>query len=384
MANNRSILMLTAEAGGGHKSVGLALKERFEGALLGFDLTVVNAFEELLDFPLSLINNAHRQIVRRSPALWNLLFESTSSGNRFSTIEGLTRLWTKDRVEELFDELNPSAVLSVIPLVNELIGEVAWDRGVPFAVVVTDMARVHPAWLSRRASIYCAPTEFVRNELVGLGIPGEKVFVTGLPTRRSFFIPPDDLVGLRGKLGIGRESFTVLMMGGGEGVGLSKQAVKELADLPGLELYIFTGRNSKLKKKIERRFEESAKVLGFVENVDEWLKAADLLITKSGPSTLVEAAASQTPTLFIGALPGQEQSIIDHLLWRAPGGNGNGLLCDASDISRRVSELMSSSAKRQELVDSIAGFANPSASAEVCSLIKDLIIEEKDEIRVYV
>lgn len=381
MSNDRTILMLTADAGACHKSVTLALEERFDKTLPGSRLEIVNAYEELLDFPLSLINNAHKQIVRYSPRLWNLLFETTSSGRRFSTIEGLARPLTKDRVEDLFDKMRPSAVISVIPLVNSLVGEVAARRGIPFVVVVTDMARIHPAWFSDSASLFCAPTEFSKAELVRLGVAADKISVTGLPARNRFFGKQHDREALRETLGIGQESFAILMMGGGEGVGVSKKAITELTGLPGVELYIFTGRNERLRKRIERRFGGSVRTLGFVNNVDEWLKAADLLITKSGPSTLVEAAACGLPTLFIGALPGQEQSIIDSLLLSSTAGEE--LLCSAESISGRIGELMVSAEKRQELVDSITDFASPGASTYVCALIETLLVGGADALHTY-
>lgn len=383
VSENPNILLLTADTGACHQSVSQAIKERFEKALPNHTLKLVDAYNDLLEFPLSFINTAHRQIVRRSPGLWNLLFESTSSGKRFSRIESFARPLAVDRVEEIFDEFDPVAVVSVVPLVNGLVGEVALRRGVPFIVMVTDMARIHPAWIAENPSLFCVTTQFAKDELVRLGVAEEKVFMTGLPTRRQFFrTEVFDKRALRAKLGIRQESFAVLMMGGGEGVGLSAKAVKELSVLGNVELYIFTGRNARLKKKIERRYGNSVKALSFVSNVDEWLKAADLLITKSGPSTLVEAAASQIPTLFIGALPGQEQSIIDYLIRASAGGED--MLCNEASISARVAELISSDQKRRDLVDSLTNFATPSASAEVCSLIGNLVTPKEEGARTYV
>lgn len=381
MAENRAVLMLTAETGGGHRSVSLAIKERFRKALPGYELQLVNAFDEVFDFPFSLISGAHRQIVRRSPVLWSLLFESTSTGRTFSRIESLARPWTKYRVKALFDAIRPCAVISVVPLVNELVGEIASRQGVPFAVVVTDMARIHPAWLSRQADIFCAPTAFAERELRDRGIPPEKIFLTGLPTRAGFFDKPIDRKALRRRLGIDESSFSILMMGGGEGVGLSERAIEEIISLPGLELNVIAGRNARLKKRICDRFKERVRALGFVENVHDWLMAVDLLVTKSGPSTLVEAAAARTPTLFVGALPGQEQSIIDNLISAVPGGRF--LVCDDSNVSRRIEQVMESDVVRSMLVNAIEDFANPAAADEVCLLVRSLINEQGNAAQAY-
>ncbi len=364
-------MLLTAETGGGHRSVSLAIKERLNRALPDCELKLINAFEDVFDFPFSLISGAHRQIVRRSPVLWSLLFESTSAGKRFSRIESLARPWIKSGIESLFDAVRPRAVVSVVPLVNELVGEIARRRGVPFAVVVTDMARIHPAWLSRHADAFCVATSFAERELADRGIPSDRIFLTGLPTRADFFVEPADRKALRWKLGVDESSFAVLMMGGGEGVGLSERAIEEIIGLTGLELYVIAGRNARLKKKIDDRFKGKVRTLGFVDNVHDWLKAVDLLVTKSGPSTLAEAAAARIPTLFTGALPGQEQSIIDNLIGAST--EGRLLVCDESNVARRIEQLMNSKEIRRKIVETLDEYANPTAADEVCLLIRSLI-----------
>jgi UDP-N-acetylglucosamine:LPS N-acetylglucosamine transferase len=376
MADKR-ILILTAETGAGHKSISSALKESFDRDE-GYRVEEVNAYSELLDFPLSIINSAHRRIVRLSPALWSVLFEATSPGRRFSRLEAMTRSLTRDKIEALFERTNPAAVISVVPLINARIGEEARRLDIPFIVVVADMARVHPAWLSGgTASLYCAPTGYVKEELVRLGVPEERIVVTGLPIRDKFFdVMPRDRSELRLRLGMERDAFVVLMMGGGEGIGLSGRAMRELSDVPGVQVFALTGRNKQLKRRIEKRH-PGVKALAFIDNVDEWLKGSDLLITKSGPNTLVEAAASRVPTLFMSALPGQEQSIIDSLLLSSTAGEE--LLCSAKSISTQIADLMGSGRKREKLAESISGFAYPSASADICALAGELVLREEDE-----
>ena len=48
------------------------------------------------------------------------------------------------------------------------------------------------------------------------------------------------------------------------------------------------------------------KVEGFVENMDEYMAAADCLVTKAGPGTIMEASTRGLPCLLSSFLPGQE------------------------------------------------------------------------------
>jgi 1,2-diacylglycerol 3-beta-galactosyltransferase len=54
--------------------------------------------------------------------------------------------------------------------------------------------------------------------------------------------------------------------------------------------------------------------LGFITNIAEYMVAADVLITKAGPGTIVEAASVGLPVLTTSYLPGQEEGNVDFVI----------------------------------------------------------------------
>ena len=83
---------------------------------------------------------------------------------------------------------------------------------------------------------------------------------------------------------------------------------------------IITGRNSVLERRLRAEtWPISVTVLGYVNNMAEWLAAADLLITKAGPGALAEAACLGTPALITGYIPGQESG---NVTWAEEHGAG--------------------------------------------------------------
>ena len=56
------------------------------------------------------------------------------------------------------------------------------------------------------------------------------------------------------------------------------------------------------------------RVMGFVENVHEWMRAAELVVTKAGPSSISEALVVGTPLVLSSALPGQEPPNVDYVV----------------------------------------------------------------------
>jgi len=52
-------------------------------------------------------------------------------------------------------------------------------------------------------------------------------------------------------------------------------------------------------------------VLGFVANMEDWMVAADVLVSKAGPGTIAEACACGLPVLLYDFFPGQEEGNIE-------------------------------------------------------------------------
>ncbi|MGQ9715978.1 MAG: glycosyltransferase, partial [Anaerolineae bacterium] len=63
-----------------------------------------------------------------------------------------------------------------------------------------------------------------------------------------------------------------------------------------------------------RRWEVPTVVCGFVTDMHRWMAAADVVVTKAGPSTVAEALALGKPVLLYGAVPGQEEGNITYVV----------------------------------------------------------------------
>ena len=75
------------------------------------------------------------------------------------------------------------------------------------------------------------------------------------------------------------------------------------------------GRNERLRARLaSKHWPAPLRVEGFVENIHEWMHAADLVVTKAGPSTITEALAVGTPMVISGAVPGQEPPNVPHVV----------------------------------------------------------------------
>jgi 1,2-diacylglycerol 3-beta-galactosyltransferase len=110
-------------------------------------------------------------------------------------------------------------------------------------------------------------------------------------------------------LGWKEGQFTVLLLGGAEGMApLRAIAMMLCAGTMPLQLAVVCGRNERLKTQLAgMHWPFLAHIYGFVENMSELMAAADVVVTKAGPSTIMEALNCGRPLLLSGAIPGQEE-----------------------------------------------------------------------------
>ena len=104
----------------------------------------------------------------------------------------------------------------------------------------------------------------------------------------------------------------MLLMGGASGSGRMDEQIAALAGAGlTLELTAVCGKNAGLQRRLAEMAAHltpgvKLEVLGYTDQIPLLMKAADVLITKAGPSTLFEAVACQLPAILTAHLPGQE------------------------------------------------------------------------------
>jgi len=175
-----------------------------------------------------------------------------------------------------------------------------------------------PAWFCPDVDLCVVATEQARSVALASGLAPHKVQVIGLPIRRSFTEALKLSRGeARARVGLTADRPCLLVTGGGAGIGrlmvIARALARRLAGHPvPPHLVIIAGRNRALARRLRaERWPLPVQVLEFVNNMAEWMAAADLLVSKAGPGTLAEAACLGLPILISGFIPGQETGNVE-------------------------------------------------------------------------
>lgn len=363
-------MMALVPAGGGHQSVARAVSE----ALLDLDpqvnvsLVNVSAGDNRLH-PVNALPQFYATVTIRAPQAWRAVFNATNGRLRYAPAEAALQSFVRPKVREILRADPPDIVVSLNPALGPVfrsaLADLGWRR--PLGVVVSDLVTLHHAWFCPGATWHAVPTEAARRACLAAGLPPTSVHVTGQPVAKGFCRAVADRAALRRSLGLPAEGHVVLIAGGGEGFGQVEATVDALAAsrVP-CQPVVIAGRNEGLRRRLLARAGQSGcRVLGYVTNMPDWMHAADLLITKAGPNTVMEAVHCRLPLILTGAIPGQEEANQAYVT-----SHGLGVVAlRPQEIAATVAALLHDEERLAAMRRAAERMSRPEAAQEVAGLI---------------
>jgi 1,2-diacylglycerol 3-beta-galactosyltransferase len=310
------ILFLFSDTGGGHRSASEAIIEALQ---LEYDNRITTQMVDIfLDFaprPLSYLPKWYPYMLL-FPEVWGAGYKLSNGSRRARLIVESAYPYVRRSLHKLINQNPADMIVSVHPLANDPFLHALGKHHPPFITVVTDLVTTHALWYDEDVELCLVPTEAARQRGLLANLKPEQVKVVGLPVADRFCQPIGDKNTLRQQLGWPAERLVVLLVGGGEGMGpLEKTAIAIAeANLP-ITLVIVAGRNVELKEHLNaRQWPMTTLIYGFVHEMPDFMRAADILVTKAGPGTISEALNAGLPMILYSRLPGQEDGNVDYVI----------------------------------------------------------------------
>jgi processive 1,2-diacylglycerol beta-glucosyltransferase len=169
----------------------------------------------------------------------------------------------------------------------------------------------------------------------------------------------------------------VLLMAGSFGVTGVLDFYEQLAKTgEKIQMVVITGRNIRLFDHFDKKIQEldtshNTKLLYFVDNVEDYMHIADLIVTKPGGLTVTESIACHLPMAIYSAYPGQEKENVDFLIKQKAA-----VLIDKKEGANEIIELLHSPEKLNEMKESCKKLALPNAAEDIFNLAKKLCGKE--------
>ena len=317
-----------------------------------------------------IVQRGYLSLLRNTPEIWDYLYDNPKVARRITGVKEFINKLNSSKLEELLDSFSPRAVVCTQAFPCGVVAAYKKKRrkNLPLIGVITDYV-AHCYWLYDEVDLYAVPHEITKRDLVKKGIEEKKIRVTGIPVDPKFGRMQDRNRIAEG-IGLNPSLPTVLIMGGGQGLGPLEEVVYSLDALPlSFQMIIVTGLNKSLRENLKKRESEIAKpvhIVGYVDNVEELMEISDIIVTKPGGLTTAEALVKGLAIVIAGCLPGQEEKnslflVNERVAVKA--GEGNDETAAVVDgLLRDHSRLSSFQAKSREL-------SRPGASSEIARIV---------------
>lgn len=289
-----NILILTGRFGMGHCSAAEALRQEILLKEPEAKVDVVDIIDYMLPGCNNIIYGGFNFMVSKCSGVYNFLNKVSEKCSRAP----FKRAFIK-KVEELLKTFEPKLIISTLPVCSQYISAYKSMRycTIPLHTYITDIT-AHEEWIAQNTDMYFVGSKSTKNILISKGVPAEKIVISGIPVKPAF---RNNSVNRKKQ-----STKEVLIMGGGLGlIPSSEMLLKRLSENKSIHITIITGKNQKLFSKIKKEFPE-IEVVGYTSKVYEYMRKANIVITKSGGITTFEAINCQTPLYVIKPFLSQE------------------------------------------------------------------------------
>ena len=298
------VLILTASVGEGHDLPARTLADQLRAESPGVEVVTEDGLRVMGKTFVLVSERGAGVVFFRFEWLWDATFWlCVGFGPTRRLTQKLARALGSRGLLRLIERVRPDVIVSVFPIATEVLGGLRRQGKVDIPVVagITDLAALH-YWAAPGVDLHLLthPESEAEVRCVAGQETGVQV-VHGLT--RPEFARPCDPARARAMLGLPAQGKVVLVSGGGWGVGDLESGIDTALALDDVEIVAcLCGRNDGLRARLAARYggETRVQLVGFTDQMSEWLAAADALVHSTGGLTVFEAYVRGCPTISYG------------------------------------------------------------------------------------
>ena len=377
--NTPKILIISSDTGGGHRSAAATIADGLEKFWKGESAAVrtIKAVEESHHVTQKLVKG-YNWVLQNKQHWMKYLYWAINK------IRPETREFFHKRcigyVRGQFEKWCPHIVVSVHPLTQHIFARILKELNlidsVPLVTVVTDPCYgFWKGWACDDVSLYLVANDDAQRQLIDYGISPEKIKISGMPVNPKFHeVDEQDAQNARRIYGLDPDKFTVFVnagwMGGGNIPKIFKEFVRGELDVQAIFL---AGKNEELRLEAERIAKTAkfpVKVIGYSDEIEKVMQAANIMISKLGGLTTFEALACRLPIIADATTAPMPQEAGTSRLIET---RGAGILLKRSvDIVPTIQNLISNNGEYSRMKAATIGMTMPNSTEYIIREINAL------------
>ena len=369
----KRVLIISTSAGTGHVRAGEALTKVFEEHPMVGEVVHSDALDFTNKVFRDFYSKLYARLVQTAPEFLGWWYKQSDEP------------WKTDGMRLMLDRLNTGPLVKFIRhfnphitvcthfmpagIISHLIAKSLLDAHL--SIVVTDLD-FHAMWLSRVFHRYFVAIEETKVHLEELGLPKERITVSGIPIDPEF-ATPIDRIATRFEYGLHPTRPTMLLSAGALGAGPAEFVVERLKNLRSkAQTIVVCGRSPETRDRVLQLVgpnNVNFKVFGYTTRMPDLMKISDLFIGKPGGLTTAEALACGLPMVIVSPIPGQEERNSDHLLEE-----GVAVKCnEMTTIPYKIDTLLDDPIRVEEMRRKAFALSRPDAAR---TIVQTLVADE--------
>lgn len=420
-----NILILSGSTGGGHNRASNALKSYILSQDENHTVNIVDSLEYCSTVLNKTVTIGYNTLVKKTPELFGVFYKTTDKESAISLlVDTVMKQFAKKHLP-LLEELKPDIIISCHPFVSNMMSclKENYDVDIPVISIITDFMP-HKAYIGNYIDAYITASQETADNLAEkYNVEKSRIFPLGIPVFQSFYNRDER----RAKETIQRLGFSpdkpiILLMAGSFGVTDVLKIYEKMLDIDyDFQIVVITGKNKKLydafEKMLNRNIEEfetydistiipeqneanifdtiyehieevhkelntklkktfkrsttktkPTKLFYFIDNVDDYMHVADLIITKPGGLTTSESLACGLPMAVFKAYPGQEAQNADFLVNKQAA-----IILEKGDaMKQQLYDLLNDKERLNMMKENSKNCARTNSSECIYNLIKEI------------
>ena len=264
------------------------------------------------------INFLYIMIIKYFPHIWGRAYDRRKVVKALAPLRRIVHYCSFTRLNNLIQKHKPDCFIATQAFPCGLIADFKqrYNLKIPLVGIVTDY-HPHRFWVHPFVDRYVVACQQAKEALINEGVEPYKIKILGIPISVKF-LATYSKKQVSKDLGFIKELDSVLIMGGGLGIGPIKTIAKKVDALNhNFQIIVICGKNKGLYDWFIRnrhKFKKPIFIFSYIENIYEVMDFSDLIVTKAGGITISEALAKELCIIVTNPIPGQEDRNVEYLL----------------------------------------------------------------------
>ena len=210
----------------------------------------------------------------------------------------------------------------------------------------------------------------LEERFINKGIDKETLISTGIPISSRFVKKAKNI---RNEFNI-KDEKVILIMLGSMGFGRIDEVLSNLLKEDNVKIIVITGSNKELYEELRKIDNKNLIVLGFVNNINDLIYSAEIVLSKPGGISSTEVTVMNKPLIHIFPIPGIETYNTNFFYER-----GMSLKCNSKEeIITNTEKLLKDVNLQEKMITEQKKYMNKYSAYDLVKLIIDKYSKEKN------